>query len=116
MCMNEKKPVALWKGIVGIAVSSFLLMLAISIYFPFYFFNKLLPDWTLVWFIAAAIVGTVSLIVSIINLNEAIAYKKTQPKPEKPLPTKKEDNTELLHKLLAEGKITIEEYDRLKNN
>lgn len=114
--MKEKKPVALWKGIAGTAVSSFLLILALILYIPLYFYQKVLPDWTFLWFVVAVVVGLGSLVISIYNLYEAIVYRKIE-EPEKkqsPKGKKEEDNSELLHKLLKEGKITIEEYDQLK--
>lgn len=114
--MENKKPVELWKGIVGTAVSAFVILLVACIYVPFYFSLQDIPLWVTIWVLVATLICTFTLIIGIINIKEALAYKRqrsfiksTQPAPKQEDPNK----TELLHKLLAEGKITIEEYDEL---
>ena len=110
--METKRPVALWKGITGTAVSGFLLVLVFLIFLLFYVYNKLLPDWAIIWILVAFIIGIFSLIISIINIRDALEYKNQLDAIEKA--SIKKDNSvknEILHRLLSEGKITIEEYD-----
>lgn len=112
--METKKPVALWKGIVGTAVSGFVLVLVFVIFLFLYLYNKILPDWAIIWILVAFVLGMISLILGIINIRGAVEYNK-QNKSTTQINTKKNDTakSELLHRLLSEGKITIEEYDEL---
>lgn len=116
--MEDKKPVALWKGIVGTALSGIILLLFIPL-IPFVTWSDNdFPLWVKVFVFIASFVCLFSLVVSIFNLASAIKYKDVQ-RFEKSLEQDNEesdDKTELLHKLLSEGKITIEEYDKLKDN
>ena len=63
-----------------------------------------------------AAVGFIFLLINLVSLKQTREYlaNKAQepvaPSGNKPQPKEK---TELLHRLLEEGKITIEEYDRL---
>ena len=112
--MEDKKPVALWKGIVGTALSGFLLLILI----PFDFFvtslnkNELL--WLSVTLLTCTAVCLFSLIISLVNLISTTNYKKNKSRQVREKENSN-DNIELLHKLLLEGKITIEEYDKLRN-
>ena len=105
--MEEYKPVALWKGILGTVLSSVILLVLIPLILVFSFLYKENPIWVQVILYTSAIVCLVSLIISVINLTSTIDYKKEQT-------AKRKDNVELLDKLLSEGKITAEEYLRLK--
>lgn len=117
--MEDKKPVALWKGIVGTALSGTILLLFIPL-IPFVAWSDNdFPLWVKVFVFIASFVCLFSLVVSIFNLASAIKYKDVQ-RFEKSLEkddkdSDADDKTELLHKLLSEGKITIEEYDKLRN-
>ena len=117
--MSENKPVALWKGIVGVAVSGTILFFSAILLFLYLGIRDRVEIWQ---FLLVGIATGLSLIFLIINLillikannHRKIANaEKRNAVPKEQL--KKDDNTELLHKLLAEGKITIEEYDKLKN-
>lgn len=112
--MSEKQPVALWKGIVGTALSGMLLLILIPFDFVVVALNQNELLWLSVTLLTCTAVCLLSLILSLINLISAVNYKKSQPRlvPEK---ENSDNNTELLHKLLSEGKITIEEYDQLRN-
>ena len=113
--METKRPIALWKGIVGTAVSGFLLVLIFVIFLLFYMLDKKLPDWTVIFFLVAFIIGMFTLAISIGNIRETLEYKKQMEEIEKMHSKKNKNNSdEILHRLLAEGKITIEEYDELK--
>ena len=105
--MAEKKPVALWKGIVGTALSGTILLVLTPLMIFFTAFKNDAPLWALVTIYTSALVCIFSLILSIMNINTAVSFKKTERK-------QGEENLELLRQLLAEGKITIEEYDQLK--
>ena len=105
--MEEYKPVALWKGILGTVLSSIILLVLIPLILVFSFVYTENPTWVQVILYTSAIVCLVSLIISVINLTSTIDYKKEQT-------AKRKDNVELLDKLLSEGKITAEEYLRLK--
>ncbi len=112
--METKKPVALWKGIVGTAVSGFVILLAVCLFFPLYSVADEYQAWLIVWFIVAVIVCTISLVISLNNIKDAVAYKGRLNRQKKVVPPEENnEKTELLHRLLAEGKITIEEYDLL---
>ena len=105
--MAEKKPVALWKDIVGTALSGTVLLVLAPLIVFLTAFKEGTPLWAFVTVYTCIAVCIFSLIISIINLSSAITYKRIKP-------SQREDKTELLHQLLSEGKITIEEYDRLK--
>ena len=114
--MENKKPVELWKGIVGTAVSAFVILLVACVYVPLYFSLQDIPLWVTVWVLIATVVCAFTLVIGIINIREAIAYKRQRSFVKTTQPALKQEDqnkTELLHKLLAEGKITIEEYDEL---
>ena len=115
--MEQRKPVELWKGIVGTAVSGFILLVCFCVFLPLYLTAKELPIWVSVWFLIVAIISLISLMLSLTNLREAIIYRKQVNAMKKNDSNSSKDDeakNELLHRLLAEGKITIEEYDQLK--
>ena len=105
--MAQKKPVALWKGIVGTALSGTILLVLVPFMIFFTAFKNEAPLWALVTIYTSGLVCIFSLIISVINLSTAVAFKKSERE-------QGEENIELLRQLLAEGKITIEEYDQLK--
>lgn len=120
--MNKREPVALWKGIVGTALSGVLLMLltpAYLIYLNYPGDDK--EQWLLITLVVSIIVCLFSLIVSLSNLISTANYKRNAKVDSSVISIKEEEasendeKTELLHKLLSEGKITIEEYDQLRN-
>jgi len=114
--MENKKPVPLWKGIVGTAVSAFALILVAMITIIIYAVNKSMEVWLITLLLIAGIICLVSFIISLVNLSDAKEYKRQNNAVENNSKPIKEDpnKIELLRKLLAEGKITIEEYDELK--
>lgn len=117
--MSENKPVALWKGIVGVAISGTILFFSSILLILYIGIRDKVEMWQFLLVGIAVGLSLIFLIINLVllikannhrkraNLEKRNAIPKDQPK--------KEDNTELLHKLLAEGKITIEEYDKLKN-
>lgn len=116
--MEKEKPIALWKNIVGVVVSGLALIIVPT--FTLLFYNN--ASQKVLWFILF-IIGTMLclllLVVNIANLLKTIQLKKENTSPViaakvESKSSEKDDNTELLHKLLKEGKITIEEYDQLK--
>ena len=115
----REEPVALWKGIAGTAISGFALLLTFLVFLFWYLLNKVLPDWAVIIIFVAFLVCLFSLVISINNIREAVEYKKTIEDLERvrleKVRLEKEGATksEILHKLLSEGKITIEEYDEL---
>ena len=111
---TKEEPVALWKGIVGTALSGFALLLTFVVFLVFYVLIRVLPDWAVIVIFICFVVGLLSLIISIGNIRATMEYKRTLKELEN-AHHKKDNNTksELLHKLLSEGKITIEEYDEL---
>ena len=113
---QEKRQIPLWKGIVGTAVSSFVLLLVFVVVIVFILAKIEMEVWLTLTLAITAFVSLFTLIVSFINLFGTIEYKRQNATAE--VKTSKQenqpDNTELLRKLLAEGKITIEEYDKLK--
>ena len=121
--MKEHKPVALWKGIVGTALSGFLLLILTPAYLIYLNYDGDKEQWLLVTLVVSIIVCIFSLIVSLSNLISTANYKRNAKvdssvisiKEEHEVPSDSNEKTELLHKLLAEGKITIEEYDKLRN-
>ena len=121
--MKEHKLVALWKGIVGTALSGFLLLILTPAYLIYLSYNGDKEYWLLVTLVVSIIVCIFSLIVSLSNLIATANYKRNARvdssvitiKEESEVPPDNNEKTELLHKLLAEGKITIEEYDKLRN-
>ena len=114
MSTNTKEPVALWKGIAGTAISGFALLLTFLVFMFWYLLNKVLPDWAVIIIFVAFLVCLFSLVISINNIREAVEYKRFIEELEAKSP-KKDSATknEILHRLLSEGKITIEEYDEL---
>ena len=111
---ENKKPVALWKGIVGTVASAFVLLIVFAFFLVYFVIEKNSNIWVILGVLVAFVIGLASLIISIYNLNETIYYReqartleKTQTKQNK------QGKSKLLHKLLSEGKITIEEYDEL---
>ena len=121
--MKEREPVALWKGIVGTALSGFLLLILTPAYLIYLNYDGDKEYWLLVTLVVSIIVCIFSLIVSLSNLIATANYKRNARvdssvisiKEENEVPSDNNEKTELLHKLLAEGKITIEEYDKLRN-
>ena len=121
--MKEREPVALWKGIVGTALSGFLLLILTPAYLIYLNYDGDKEYWLLVTLVVSIIVCIFSLIVSLSNLISTANYKRNSRidssvisiKEENEVPSDNNEKTELLHKLLAEGKITIEEYDKLRN-
>ena len=114
---EERKPIALWKGIVGTAITS-VNILALT---PILIVVLLMPKTGLFWmyFSIIAFALLISLIyfpINLVNLIQAAKYKKEHRAIEKTEAEEpKHDDTELLHRLLQEGHITIEEYDRLRS-
>lgn len=112
--MKNKKPVELWKGIVGTAASGFIWVVTFLVFIIFYILKITIPTPLLIFFIVAIVIGVISFIISVLNLYEAIVYrrhlKELEEQSQKRNSGKK---VELLHRLLSEGKITIEEYDEL---
>lgn len=119
--MNKREPVALWKGIVGTALSGTLLMVLTPAYLIYLNYEGDKEQWLLVTLVVCIIVCIFSLIVSISNLISTANYKRNAKVDSSIISIKEEETsdndekTELLHKLLSEGKITIEEYDQLRN-
>ena len=113
--MKEKEPVALWKGIVGTALSGTVILVLAPIDFAITSMKDV-PLWIIVTLFTCTVVCFFSLILSLMNLISAVNYRKSHADEVEQIvqEEKNNDNTELLHKLLAEGKITIEEYDKLK--
>ena len=111
---TREEPVALWKGIVGTAVSGFALLIIFLVFIFLYVLNKVLPDWAIIIIFVGFVIVMITLFISIGNIQGAVEYKRTLEELEN-AHHKKDNNTksELLHKLLSEGKITIEEYDEL---
>ena len=115
--MKEHKPVALWKGIAGTAISGTVLLILAPIDYILLTKVKDIELWLMVTLAVCTIVCVFSLFVSLYNLITTSSYikeHKEEAKKQAPQPKKNNDNTELLHRLLTEGKITIEEYDQLK--
>ena len=112
--MSEKQPVALWKGIVGTALSGMLLLILVPFDFVVVALNQNELLWLSVTLLTCTAVCLLSLILSLVNLISTINYKKSQP-IQVPERENSDNNTELLHKLLSKGKITIEEYDQLRH-
>lgn len=119
--MNKREPVALWKGIVGTALSGTLLMLLTPAYLVYLNYPGDKEQWLLITLVVSIIVCLFSLIVSLSNLISTTNYKRNAKVDSSVISIKEEEasdndeKTELLHKLLSEGKITIEEYDQLRN-
>lgn len=121
--MKEHKPVALWKGIVGTALSGTLILLLTPTYLIYLNYPGDKEQWLLLTLVISIIVCIFSLIVSLSNLISTANYKRNAKadssvisiKEENTIPSDNNEKTELLHKLLAEGKITIEEYDQLRD-
>ena len=121
--MKEHKPVALWKGIVGTALSGTLIMLLTPTYLIYLNYPGEKEQWLLLTLVISIVVCAFSLIISLSNLIATTNYKRNSKadssvisiKEENAVPSDNSEKTELLHKLLAEGKITIEEYDKLRN-
>lgn len=119
--MNKREPVALWKGIVGTALSGALLMLLTPAYLIYLNYHGDKEQWLLITLVVSIIVCLFSLIVSLSNLISTTNYKRNAKVDSSVISIKEEEasendeKTELLHKLLSEGKITIEEYDQLRN-
>ena len=115
--METKKPVPLWKGIVGTAVSAFILFVVFIVFLLLYVSEKGGPMWLMIFLFVAAVVSLISLILGIVNISDANAYRRQNQTVKVINSSSQVENSkkiELLHKLLAEGKITIEEYDELK--
>ena len=121
--MEEHKPVALWKGIVGTALSGTLIMLLTPTYLVYLNYTGDKEQWLLLTLVISIIVCAFSLIISLSNLIATANYKRNSKadssvisiKEENAIPSDDNEKIELLHKLLSEGKITIEEYDKLRN-
>ena len=111
---ETKRPVALWKGIAGTAASGFVLLITFVFFLVYYIIEKRSEFWVILFILVAFIIGMISLIISIYNTYEALEYKKQINENRQTQPSKNNaKKSELLHKLLAEGRITIEEYDEL---
>ena len=111
--MEEKRPVALWKGIVGTVISVTNVIAIPLIAMPFIFGADKIKTVQILWIIfgVCEAFAIIWLILNLYNLITAVKYRKKHKGEAKD--NKVENKTELLHKLLEEGKITIEEYDRL---
>ena len=119
--METKKPVALWKGIVGIAVSGFVLLIVASVFVPLCFVLDGIPMWLIVWAIIAAVICSVTLIISIFNIRDALIYRRQNRtiKTSSNEADKKHDvdyieEIKMLKELLDSGAITQEEFDAKK--
>ena len=111
---TKEEPVALWKGIVGTAVSGFALLIIFLVFLFLYVLNKVLPDWAVILIFVGFVTVMFSLVISINNIREAVEYKQVLEDLENNSSTKSNGvKDEILHKLLSEGKITVEEYDEL---
>lgn len=110
--MKKSKPIALWKSIVGATLSSFAFLTYLGLLIATYFalIKEGMPLWVWAIFMALILVSLILLILNIDNLIKTIKYKKEQKRSNAVADSNKK---ELLHKLLEEGKITIEEYDEL---
>ena len=119
--MNKREPVALWKGIVGTALSGTLLLILTPAYLIYLNYSGDKEQWLLITLLVSIIVCLFSLIVSLSNLISTTNYKRNAKVDSSVVSIKEEEasendeKTELLHKLLSEGKITIEEYNQLRN-
>ena len=116
--MKEQKPVALWKGIVGTAISGTVLSILVPIEIVLVSHIEKVELWLLLTITLCSCVCFFSLIVSLYNLITTSNYRKEHREiveERKPKQENNDEKTELLHRLLAEGKITIEEYDKLRN-
>ena len=121
--MKEHKPVALWKGIVGTALSGMIIMVCLPFFIFFAYVNGEKEYWLIITLAVAILVCMFSLILSVSNLITTVNYKRNANIDSSIISIKEEtvdtsnddEKTELLHKLLSEGKITIEEYDQLRN-
>ena len=115
--MEAKRPVPLWKGIAGASVSAFVLLLSALITIVVYYVNKSMEIWLIIFLLVAGIICLLSFAISLVNISEAVAYRRQNETAKANAAPRQKDNSkriELLRKLLAEGKITIEEYDELK--
>ena len=122
--MKESKPIPLWKSIVGVSVSSSAIIIS-----AFLLVIRLLLDITqmelgvypaiLVWSVPCLIINLRFLRSTIryrrtALLDKAISLSEGKARSLNGNSALEEEKTKLLHRLLEEGKITIEEYDQLK--
>ena len=122
--MKESKPIPLWKSLVGISISSFVIFACIALLVIRSFFD--ITPMEMVLYPILLAFGVLYLIFNIlllratfrylraIRLEQAKALSEEKARSLNEDSKSKEEKTELLHRLLSEGKITIEEYDRLK--
>ena len=116
--MKEKEPVALWKGIAGTAISGTVLTILVPIDIVLLKHIQTVDLWLLLTITICCFVCFFSLIISLYNLITTLNYRKEHREiveKRKPKQENNDEKIELLHRLLAEGKITIEEYDKLRN-
>lgn len=120
--MENKKPVPLWKGIVGASVSAFVLLLVALITIIVYYVNKSMEIWLIIFLLAAGIICLLSFAISLANISEAVAYRR-QNRTIKVISTNetsKKHNVDyieeikMLKELLDSGAITQEEFDAKK--
>ena len=105
--MENERKIPLWQPIVGLVISD---LAGGAAFFLFVvFIVKNFPIWLILLMALLFILGLVFWIINLVNLVRAIKQRRR-----KRIPAKSgEDKKELLHKLLSEGKITIDEYDEL---
>ena len=120
--METKKPVALWKGIVGASVSAFVLLLTALITIVVYSANKSMEMWLILFLIIAGIICLLSFAISLANISEAVAYRR-QNRTIKVISTNETsekhnvdyiEEIKMLKELLDSGAITQEEFDAKK--
>ena len=122
--MKESKPIPLWKSIVGVSVSSSAIiisafLLVISLFFGIIPMELGVYPAILVWSVPCLIINLHFLRSTIryrrtALLDKAISLSEGKARSLNGSFALEEEKTKLLHRLLEEGKITIEEYDRLK--
>ena len=105
--MKNERKTPLWQPIVGLVISD---IAGGAAFFLFIIFiAKQFPIWLILLMLFLFILGLVLWIINLVNLVKAIKQRRRKRVPVK----SGEDKKELLHKLLSEGKITIDEYDEL---
>ena len=73
----REEPVALWKGIVGTAVSGFALLIIFLVFIFLYVLNKVLPDWAIIIIFVGFVIVMITLFISIGNIQGAVEHKRT---------------------------------------
>ena len=112
--MKQREPVALWKGIVGTALSGSLLMILTPVFFIYTSRPEKKELWLEVTLVASILICIFSLIISLINLVSTTSYKKTQRANSNYPQTDKFDEIRKYKELLDEGIISQEEFEDKK--